>query len=62
MKFDKNGKFLMAWGKKGMGPSEFDVPHTLAMDSKGRLYVGDRWLQPDMAITLASSAEFESEA
>jgi hypothetical protein len=42
MKFDKDGKFLMTWGKKGMGPGEFDVPHTLAMDSKGRLYVGDR--------------------
>ena len=42
MKFDKNGKFLMTWGKKGMGPGEFDVPHTLAMDSKGRLFVADR--------------------
>ena len=26
MKFDKNGKFLKTWGKKGMGPGEFDVP------------------------------------
>lgn len=42
MKFDKNGKFLKAWGKKGMGPGEFDVIHTLAMDSQGRLFVGDR--------------------
>lgn len=42
MKFDKNGKFLMSWGKKGMGPGEFDVPHTLAVDQEGRLYVGDR--------------------
>ena len=25
MKFDKNGKFLKTWGKKGMGPGEFDV-------------------------------------
>jgi hypothetical protein len=42
MKFDKSGKFLMTWGKKGMGPSEFDVIHTLAFDSRGRLFVGDR--------------------
>jgi hypothetical protein len=42
MKFDKNGKFLATWGKKGMGPGEFDVVHTLAFDSRGRLFVGDR--------------------
>ena len=42
MKFDKNGKFIKTWGKKGMGPGEFDVIHTLAFDSRGRLFVGDR--------------------
>jgi hypothetical protein len=42
MKFDRNGKFLKMWGKKGMGPGEFDVLHTLAFDSRGRLFVGDR--------------------
>lgn len=42
MKFDKNGKFLKTWGKKGTGPGEFDCPHTLAFDSQGRLFVGDR--------------------
>ena len=42
MKFDKNGKFLMSWGKKGMGPGEFDMPHALAMDREGLLYVADR--------------------
>ena len=29
-------------GKKGIGPGEFDAPHTLAFDSRGRLLVGDR--------------------
>lgn len=42
VKFDKNGKFITTWGKKGMGPGEFDVIHTLAFDSRGRLFVGDR--------------------
>ena len=42
MKFDKNGKFIKTWGKKGMGTGEFDVVHTLAFDSRGRLFVGDR--------------------
>ena len=42
MKFDKNGKFLKTWGKKGKGIGEFDLPHTLAFDSQGRLFVGDR--------------------
>ena len=42
VKFDKNGKFLKTWGRKGMGAGEFDVVHTVALDSRGRLFVGDR--------------------
>jgi DNA-binding beta-propeller fold protein YncE len=42
VKFDKTGKFIKAWGKKGSGPGELDTPHGLAMDSKGRLFVADR--------------------
>jgi sugar lactone lactonase YvrE len=42
LKFDKSGKFIKSWGKLGKGPGEFDQPHALAMDSKGRLFVGDR--------------------
>ena len=42
VKFDKNGKFIKAWGKKGTGRGEFDCVHTLAFDSKARLFVGDR--------------------
>jgi len=42
LKFDKNGKFIKTWGKKGTGPGDFDAPHGLAMDKAGRLYVADR--------------------
>ncbi len=42
VKFDKHGKFIKEWGKQGTGPGEFDGPHALAFDSKGRLFVGDR--------------------
>jgi len=42
VKFNRDGEFIMTWGKKGMGPGEFDVIHTLAFDSRGRLFVGDR--------------------
>ncbi|HEY6248539.1 MAG TPA: peptidyl-alpha-hydroxyglycine alpha-amidating lyase family protein [Candidatus Angelobacter sp.] len=42
VKFSKDGKFIKAWGKKGSAPGEFDTPHAIAMDSKGRIFVGDR--------------------
>jgi DNA-binding beta-propeller fold protein YncE len=43
VKFDQDGKFIKQWGgKPGTGDGQFDCPHTLAMDSKGRLFVGDR--------------------
>ena len=42
VKFSRDGKFIKEWGKKGSGPGEFDAPHALAFDSRGRLFVGDR--------------------
>lgn len=41
-KFDKHGKFLKSWGTKGNGPGQFIQPHGIALDSKGRVFVGDR--------------------
>lgn len=42
MKFSKDGKFLKAWGKKGTAAGEFGGLHAIALDSKGRVFVGDR--------------------
>jgi DNA-binding beta-propeller fold protein YncE len=42
VKFSKDGAFIMQWGKKGAAPGEFDLPHTLFFDRRGRLLVGDR--------------------
>ena len=42
VKFSKDGKFIKAWGKKGTGPGEFDTLHSIALDSKGRVFVADR--------------------
>jgi hypothetical protein len=42
VKFSRDGKFIKTWGKKGAAPGEIDIPHTLAMDSRWRLFLGDR--------------------
>lgn len=42
LKFNRDGEFLMEFGSFGSGPGQFIQPHALAMDSKGRLFVGDR--------------------
>jgi sugar lactone lactonase YvrE len=42
MKFTKDGMFIKQWGGHGSEPGQFEMPHTLAFDSKGRLFVGDR--------------------
>lgn len=42
VKFTRDGKYVTEWGKKGSGRGEMSEPHTIAMDSRGRLFVGDR--------------------
>ena len=42
MKFTKDGEFIKTWGSQGTGPGQFRSPHTVAIDSQGRLFVGDR--------------------
>jgi DNA-binding beta-propeller fold protein YncE len=40
--FTKDGAFVKEWGRKGSGRGEISEPHTIAVDSRGRLFVGDR--------------------
>ena len=42
VKFDHDGNYLKAWGKYGTGIGELNLPHTVAVDNEGRVYVGDR--------------------
>jgi sugar lactone lactonase YvrE len=42
VKFSKEGRYITAWGKKGAGEGEFNLPHGIAVDKRGRVYVGDR--------------------
>jgi sugar lactone lactonase YvrE len=42
VKYAKDGRFIKSWGKPGSGPGELNVPHGIAFDSQGRLFVADR--------------------
>ncbi len=42
MKFSRDGRYLMQWGKTGYGPGEFRTLHGIAIDMQGRVYVADR--------------------
>lgn len=42
IKFNAQGRYLMEWGGSGAEPGQFNQPHSLAMDSRGRLFVADR--------------------
>jgi sugar lactone lactonase YvrE len=42
VKFTKDGKFIKQWGGHGTEHGQFEMPHALAFDSKGRLFVADR--------------------
>ena len=40
-KFDKEGKFLKSWGKRGTGDGEFANVRSLAVDTQGNVYAAD---------------------
>ncbi len=42
VKFSSNGEFQFQWGSKGSKQGQFDLPHGIAIDHEGRVYVADR--------------------
>jgi len=40
--FDANGDFIKSWGGEGTAPGQFNVPHSIAVNAGGLLYVADR--------------------
>jgi DNA-binding beta-propeller fold protein YncE len=42
LKFTRDGRLVKQWGGTGSAPGQFIVPHALALDSQGRLFVADR--------------------
>src|ERR1700691_4360076 len=42
VKFDRDVKFIKAWGQFGTGPGEFNLPHSVVVDDQENVYVADR--------------------
>lgn len=42
LKFSPNGGFIKTWGTRGTRGGEFNLPHSIVVDAKERVLVGDR--------------------
>ncbi len=42
VRFTREGRYLGEWGVPGKGPGQFDLPHGIAVDRSGQVYVADR--------------------
>src|SRR5262249_11385983 len=41
-KFSADGRFMLSWGEPGNGPGQFAIPHGIAVNSDGEVFVADR--------------------
>jgi DNA-binding beta-propeller fold protein YncE len=41
-RFTQDGRLVVSWGAPGKAPGEFHLPHSIAVDPDGTLYVADR--------------------
>src|SRR5437867_117916 len=42
VKFSRDGKYILEWGRRGKGPGQFGLPHNVVVDAQGSVYVTDR--------------------
>jgi DNA-binding beta-propeller fold protein YncE len=42
VKYSRDGRYLLEWGKRGKSPGEFGLPHNVVVDRDGKVYVTDR--------------------
>ena len=52
-KFDSNGNFITMWGSLGCKDDQFLIPHDIAIDSEGKIYVTDSGKSHLRAIMIA---------
>ena len=53
VRFNKDGKYLGQWGRKGTGVGEFDLVHDIVLDKRNRLLVAERTNQRIQIFDLA---------
>jgi hypothetical protein len=41
-RFTRGGRLVKSWGTPGKGEGQFHLPHSIAFDDDGKLYVADR--------------------
>ena len=58
-RFTAEGKLIQSWGKPGGGPGEFNLPHGVAIESNGNVWVADR--ENDRLQIFTSDGQYLSE-
>ncbi|MGI9258782.1 MAG: peptidyl-alpha-hydroxyglycine alpha-amidating lyase family protein [Gammaproteobacteria bacterium] len=66
-KYDRHGNWITSWGEYGSGPGQLDLPHAIASDRDGNIYVADRTnrripvfdTEGNLLRTLVLNAEFD---